>query len=93
MGPINVYYEINNFYINHKDFVTSLNYEQLRGHDITNDTMKKDCKGAQFIWEIFDNKSEKYVTHTNQSLNWDFIANPCGLMAKNFFTGNLNSLF
>ena len=39
--------------------------------------------------EIFDNP-KKYLTYKDKPLNANDYANPCGLMAKSYFTGIYN---
>jgi hypothetical protein len=85
VSPIYFYYEINNFYINHRDFVKSRIYSQLRGETHVDASNNNKCEGAKFVYEIFDNDTSRYRTHTNQTLSATDYANPCGLIAKNYF--------
>ena len=85
-APIFLYYELNNFYTNHRDFVRSKSYPQLRG-EVHYDTRTSDrCQGASLVKEIFDNDSSKYISWKGKPLKGDDFANPCGLIAKSFFT-------
>lgn len=36
---------------------------------------------------MFDNDTSRYKSYTGYPLKADDIANPCGLIAKNFFNG------
>ena len=88
MAPIFIYYEIHNFYINHKEFVRSRSYPQLRGEEHVNKLNNSDiCEGGQYIYQIFNNDTSKYKTFSNYPLNGKDFANPCGLIAKSFFNG------
>ena len=39
--------------------------------------------------EMFENDTSRYKTFTGSPLKNDSFANPCGLIAKAFFNGNL----
>jgi hypothetical protein len=45
------------------------------------------CTGALYIKEIFDNDTSKYFTYTNNNIDGNKIANPCGIIAKYVFNG------
>lgn len=82
-APIYVYYEIDNFYSNQRDFVKSRSYFQLRGYDIfSNNT---DCSGAQLVEEVFYYNESNYKTFTGNKLEGKDTANPCGLVSKAYF--------
>lgn len=83
--PVYLYYEIENFYMNHRDFVKSRNFAQLRGDVHVDSTGNSKCVGAKYVWEIFDNITSLYKTYTGNPLNGDDYANPCGLIAKSYF--------
>ncbi len=92
--PIYIYYELQNFYINHKEFVTSRSYPQLRGEEhIDRHNNSKICKGGQYIWQIFNNDTSKYKTKSGNPLKANDFANPCGLIAKSFFNGMIFNYF
>jgi hypothetical protein len=42
-APIFVYYELENFYQNHRRYVKSRSYKQLRGESLTIDDIQTDC--------------------------------------------------
>jgi len=88
-GPVYVYYEIHNFYMNHRDFVKSRDFGQMRGEYNINERDKSfsRCEGAQYMYEMFDNDTSKYKSYTNKTLKGEDFANPCGLIAKSFFNG------
>jgi hypothetical protein len=83
--PVFLYYEINNFYMNHRDFVKSRSFPQLRGDIHVDSSNNSKCEGARYIHEIFDNDTSKYFTYMGNPLKGDDYANPCGLIAKSFF--------
>lgn len=75
----NLYYEIDNFYGNHRNYVKSISYSQLRGNT---DTSLDSCD------PITQNKD---VSSTLYALDGSLLstsgdANPCGLRAKYQFT-------
>jgi hypothetical protein len=85
-APVYFYYELNNLYMNHRDFVRSRSFPQLRG-EVHNDTKTADkCQGASLVKEIFDNDKSKYISWKGKPLKGDDFANPCGLIAKSYFT-------
>lgn len=80
-GPIYVYYELGNFYQNHRRYVKSRSYQQLMGEEITDNDARDQCDpvvtnqdmGKEFAWDK--------VT----VLDPDAVAIPCGLIAKSLF--------
>ena len=78
-GPIMVFYEIEDFFINHKEFVRSKVYTQLRSETDQGDKFFL-CEGAQYMWEVKDDGN--YTTYTGNPLTNMSIAVPCGLFAK-----------
>lgn len=85
-APIFLYYELDNFYMNHRDFVKSRSYPQLRGEVHYDNKVALRCEGALFMSEIFDNDTSKYKTWSGKRLKGSDVANPCGLIAKSYFT-------
>jgi hypothetical protein len=71
--------------MNHRDFVKSRNYPQLRGEVHVDSSNNSKCQGARYMSEIFDKDESKYITAWNVKLQNDSFANPCGLIAKSFF--------
>jgi hypothetical protein len=78
-GPVYFYYEIRNFYMNHRDFVKSRSFPQLRGENIYDYSR---CEGAKYNKDILDSK---FVNPWGVKLNPESYANPCGLIAKSYF--------
>jgi hypothetical protein len=85
-GPIFIYYEINNFYGNHRDFIKSKIWSQLKGEINVDSNNNSACEGARLMSEMFDGDETKYKTYKNILLNKTSFANPCGLIAKAYFT-------
>jgi len=82
--PVYAYYELTNFYQNHRRYVKSRSYLQLMGQDINATDLATDCE------PIVTNKDlAPYITVAADGvtpLNADLAANPCGLVAKSYFT-------
>ncbi len=78
---IMVYYELHKFYQNHRRYVKSKNDDQLKGIEVKEETLKKDCKYALTNGDLGKKK--------NWNEKEDLVANetavPCGLIAKSFF--------
>ncbi|KAK8805662.1 hypothetical protein WA158_002318 [Blastocystis sp. Blastoise] len=69
-SPVLVFYELTNFYQNHRQYVNSRSANQLAGEsDISISTLKSDCSSK--LYE--DDDSSKRIL------------NPCGLAANSFF--------
>jgi hypothetical protein len=89
--PIMVYYQLNNFYQNHRRYVKSKSNSQLSGQDLTADQVEADCD------PVFKNKhlnvEYSYFTDSNNNpvkLDPEAAANPCGLIAKSLFNDTYN---
>ena len=78
IGTVMVFYEIENFYINHKEFVRSKVFSQLRNQEASDKFYL--CEGAQYMHQIKDDGN--YTTFTGQPLTNMSLAYPCGLFAK-----------
>lgn len=80
-GPVYVYYQLDNFYQNHRRYVMSRSYAQLMGAPITPAQAKLQCD------PILTNANMGVTTSVNgETLDPDAIAYPCGLIAKSVFT-------
>jgi hypothetical protein len=79
MKSPNLYYRVSNFYANHRNFVKSIDYAQLRA-DSTD--AGSDCS------PVTDNKdiSTPLLALDGSTLSPDEDVNPCGLRAKYLFT-------
>ena len=79
--PIYFYYQITNFHQNHRQFLESRSSKQLAGKVIDLDEAKKKCAKVSTMEDI-------YIPDGKNFNNSD-VADPCGLMAKYRFNGNL----
>ena len=81
-APVFVYYELRNFYQNYDQYMNSKNTDQLNGLSVNIDELatctpiltNKDMGGNITSWN-------------NTPLKDSDPANPCGLIAKTFFSG------
>lgn len=78
--PIMVYYQLNNFYQNHRRYVKSKSNSQLQGQNMTVDQLKSDCDPIVTVKDLGINK-----TVSGKILDDSAPANPCGLIAKSLF--------
>lgn len=78
-APVYLYYQLDNFYQNHRKYIGSKNSEQLKGSwpvDLTS------CEPVTLNKHVKANLENK----NKIKLNEDDIANPCGLVARTYFT-------
>ena len=80
--PLFLYYELNNFFMNHRKFVKSKIWAQLRGDDVSS---KQTCDNAWTMEQMFGEESVYYTNEWGHTFNKTDIANPCGLIARAFF--------
>jgi hypothetical protein len=80
--PVMVYYQLNNFYQNHRRYVKSKSDLQLRGEVLSAADVSSDCDP---IVTMKDLGLTKYAYDGKTELPEDAVANPCGLIAKSFF--------
>jgi len=85
-GPVYVYYELGNFYQNHRRYVKSRSYSQLMGNEITLDDAKADCDPIVTNEDAGRTKNIEDGPNGPQDLDPEAVAIPCGLIAKSFFT-------
>ena len=78
--PVMVYYQLNNFYQNHRRYVKSKSNDQLLGKEVTLSTLQDECSPIIYMKDI-----GIYKSLDGTVLSPDTIANPCGLIAKSFF--------
>jgi hypothetical protein len=81
-SPVFVYYELDNYYQNHRRYVKSRNVDQLQGDTMSYDDIKTDCDPVVRNKDIRANLMNIY----NELLPPEGVANPCGLIAKSLFT-------
>lgn len=79
-APIYFYYELHNFYQNHRRYVKSKSYEQLMGKDLS----KSDLEICEPVITM-DDLGRFAEDREASELGDDDIANPCGLIAKSLF--------
>ncbi|CAG9320874.1 unnamed protein product [Blepharisma stoltei] len=76
------YYELDNFYQNHRRYVKSKSQNQLMGNDLSKGSVSTDCDPIVTMEDL--GIEPKY-----REGGWDLtdkdVANPCGLIAKTFF--------
>ena len=75
------YYKIENFYGNHRNFIKSRSYAQLRG---SSDYSIGDCDPIKKNRDI----NTVLPNINGATLDGNADANPCGLIAKNYFNDN-----
>ena len=85
--PIFLFYELDNFYQNHRRYLRSKSLSQLAGDVIDSSTADKNCDPITRVSDLY----RQYSWNTSRLLNPNDVANPCGLMAKSFFNGMKNS--
>jgi hypothetical protein len=83
--PIMVYYQLNNFYQNHRRYVKSKSNDQLNGATPTAAELKSsgECDPIVTVKDLGN-----FQTVDNTTLKEDQPANPCGLIAKSLFNDN-----
>ena len=79
-APVFVYYEIRNFYQNHRLYANSLSSDQLKGGSPSDSTLKTDCDPIVYNKDLYTEYSI-----TNKKLDPDAAANPCGMIAYSLF--------
>lgn len=84
-GPVFIYYELDNFYQNHRRYVKSKSVNQLQGESVT----ESDISDCSPIIKYSDLR--KYRVVPSNLLDND-LASPCGLIAASVFNGNNNDL-
>ena len=77
-----VYYQLNNFYQNHRRYVKSKSDDQLKGKSLSLKSIKDsgDCDPV-----ITNSDMGVTISITKKILDPDDVAVPCGLIAKSFF--------
>lgn len=80
--PVFLYYGLDNFYQNHRLYISSFNAAQLRGEDVEFEDVNKTCWPAVTNANLGVNQSWNGV-----DLDPNAVASPCGLVAKSWFSG------
>jgi len=84
--PIYVYYQLDNFYQNHRRYVKSRDNEQLQGKWKSREDLESACDPIVKVGDLW--KYQKYSIADKEkktALKDDEPAIPCGLVAKSFF--------
>lgn len=83
--PVMIYYQLNNFYQNHRRYVKSKSNSQLNGATPTSAELisSGECDPIVTMKDLGINKS-----YSGLILNETLVANPCGLIAKSLFNDN-----
>lgn len=78
-----VYYQLDNFYQNHRRYVKSRDYKQLGGVERSADEVKTTCDPI-----VMNSDLAPQITKSinGEALDPKDVANPCGLIAKSYFT-------
>ena len=80
-APVYIYYQLDNFYQNHRRYVKSRSFNQLKGDWLTVDKLA-DCDPIKKVGDLSDN--QKY-NKNNKKMDDADPAVPCGLVAKSYF--------
>lgn len=80
-GPIMVYYQLTNFYQNHRRYVKSKSNDQLSGKVLLESQVKSDCEPIVLNKDLPNGT----VSLNGQALDPNKVAHPCGLIARSFF--------
>ena len=78
--PVMVYYQLNNFYQNHRRYIKSKSIDQLKGKYLSVNDIEEDC-------EPIIKNSDLWITTSieGKPLDPDGPAHPCGLIARSLF--------
>ena len=88
--PIFIYYQLKNFYLNHRKIIESKNWNELRGEDVNT---KTNCKDAYFMGDLFNKNTQYYTNEWGHNFTETDIASPCGLLARSYFNDTYNITF
>lgn len=80
--PVFLYYEIDNFYQNHRRYINSRSTKQLAGEKVDDATLKSDCSPVT----TNDQMKKTLAADGTTTLDPAATAIPCGLIAKSMFT-------
>ena len=83
-GPVYVYYQLANYYQNHRRYVKSRDASQLRGNYRTVDQLSASCDPIVKVGDLWPSQ-RKNMNNPQETLSDDAPAIPCGLIAKSIF--------
>lgn len=75
-GPVYIYYQLRNYYQNHRSYISAKSLDQLNGKDLSYGKIKSDCSGAAKNKDIF-----RTTSIDGTLLDPEAVAHPCGLVA------------
>ena len=83
--PVYFYYQLNNFYQNHRRYVKSKSPEQLNGKIMSKSDLQSECDPVVTMHDL--GKSPKVLNSYLGTVynSASIAANPCGLIAQTFF--------
>ena len=81
--PVFFYYEIDNFYQNHRRYINSRSTKQLAGEKVDESVLRSDCSPVVTNAQM----GQTVAVDGTTILDPNAIAIPCGLIAKSMFTG------
>lgn len=88
-APIYFYYELENFYQNHRRYVKSKSSTQLSGESISDSDAEKYCDPIVHNSDLYEWQYNNHIGIDNVALpkpkQVTDVASPCGLIAKSFF--------
>lgn len=89
-GPVYFYYQLDNFFQNHRTYLNSKDLPQLKGENRSTSDIEESCRPV-----LKNSDLSRYGISTNLNgnpLDMTATANPCGLIASTFFNGETFSL-
>ena len=78
--PVMVYYQLNNFYQNHRRYIKTKSVDQLKGKSLSVGQIKDDCEPIIRNSDLWTDQSIG-----GDKLDPDGPAHPCGLIARSLF--------
>ena len=85
-NPVYFYYELDNFYQNHRTYLNSKDLPQLKGEIRTVDQLSS-CDPVVTVGDLYSFQKKNLAGIV---LPDTAPANPCGLIAKSFFNGTVS---
>ena len=82
-----VYYRLKNFYQNHRRYIKSKSYKQLKGNVLKESEVKDDCDPVILNKDIYEGVKNFGGTI---ELDQNAVAHPCGLIARSYFNDSFS---
>lgn len=95
-GPVFVYYQLDNFYQNHRRYVKSRDYKQLMGETRTEKEIQTPCDPIYLNSQLatagikYNANTDPLIPKEQKLLIGSDVAIPCGLIAKSLFNDTYN---